>query len=467
MSPARSPFISPIHLVQDSTVRKFSFSAARPLSVNRHRSKLAALALLIGASPLFAEPPFHEPVVARVEMKLAAGEELVDVIEQGDLLTVLEEREKDYVILTHDGSKGAVDKNNAVRIIESESIYTDLIERNPNEGRYYTLRASAWWAQQKAERALEDFDKAIELGYKEAHAYTSRGLFHAEMGNYDKAIADYDEALKINPEDLAPVINRAAVHMSRGNYLKAAEDYTLVLKVKEKSSSILHQRAIAYKSAGKLAEAAADFSAILEINDKDYQAVMGRGYVHFQQKQYSDAVTDFARAIELNPQDAVAWNNRGYNLYQNGQFAEALSDYDKAIELAPKYALAYQNRAWLLATASDPKVIDSAAAVVSAKQACELTNYNAVGDLSALAAALAADKKFDEAVGWQEKVVNLVAEPYKEFAKKTLARYEAERPFAADPDKANAEEQAAAETEGKQKQQAKAAEDATESEPKA
>lgn len=391
--------------------------------------------------------PMSEPVVARIEMRLAIDDEVVDIIEQGDLLTVLEEREDDYVILTHDGSKGAVDKVNAVRIAESESIYSDLIARHPDEGRYYTLRASAWWALGKTEKALADFDQAIELGYEQAHAYTGRGLFHAEVGNFEKAIADYDKALELDKESIAPIINRAAVHISRRDFDKAIADYTLVLEAKPSSASILHQRAIALKSAGKLDDAAADFDTITKINPNDRAAVMGRGYIRFQQRDHAAAIEDFGRGIELNEKDAVAHNNRGYNRYQIGEYAGAVADYNEAIRLAPKYSLALQNRAWLLATADDEAIADPAAAVESAKAACEISNYMAVGDLSALAAALAADGKFYEAVGWQEKVVEMIAEPYRDFALKMLARYQDDRPFASDPDAATEAEDLATEKE--------------------
>jgi tetratricopeptide (TPR) repeat protein len=436
---------------EEPVVQDTCTSFSQPIAI-----KLIATALVVCGltTPLMAQSPLQEPVVARVEMKLAIDEQVVDTIAQGDLLTVLEEREDDYVILTHDGSKGAIDKVNAVRIAESGDIYSELILKNPDEGRYYTLRAAAWWALGKADRALEDFDKAIELGYTESHAYTSRGLFHAEIGNFDQAIADYDQALRINPKDISPIINRAAVHMSQGEAMKAVQDYTLALKVKSDSTSLLHQRAIALKVAGKLDEAAADFDKILQQHPRDYAAIMGRGYVYFQKQDYGKAIEDFAKAIELDPDDAVAFNNRGYNQHQLGEYAGALEDYDEALRLAPKYGLVLQNRAWLLATASDKNFRDPAAAVDSAKQACELSNYSAIGDLSALAAALAADEKFDEAVGWQEKVVELVADQYKEFAQKTLERYENERPFASDPDKANAADQAAAEAEGTEQQQA-------------
>ena len=405
-----------------------------------------------------AEQSFNEPVVARVEMKLVDGEKVIDVIEKGDLLTVVKEREKDYVILTHDGAKGAVAKVNAVRVIESLDIYSELIRDNPKEGRYHTLRASAHWAMGKPDNAIADFDRAIELGYKEAHAYASRGLFYAATGKHDKAIADYNEALQIDPEDLGPMVNRAAVHMAKGEFAKAIEDYTEVLKKREGDTSILHQRAIAFKAAGKTDEAAADFTAILKSNPKDFRAVMGRGYLKFQEKDHEGAIEDFGAALKLNPKDAVAWNNRGYNRAQLGKHTEALKDYEKAIELSPKYALALQNIAWLLATVDEKELRDPKRAVEMAKRACKQSDYQSIGDLSALAAALAANKQFDEAVGWQEKVVAAVDDRYKMFARKTLERYEAKKPFVLDPIQAEKDEAAAAESDAKKKAALKDAE---------
>jgi tetratricopeptide (TPR) repeat protein len=424
-------------------------------------SRLLALSAIAAflVSTSTAGQPFSDPVVARAEMKLAIDEKVVDVIEKGDLLTVLDETDDGLLIRTHDGTEGLIERVNAVKIAESGEIYTDLIQRNPNVGRYYTLRASAWWELGKSEKALEDFDKAIELGYTKAHAYTSRGLFHAEMGDYAKAVADYDEAIKLDPKDIAPLINRASLKLNQREFDAAIDDYTLALEKMPKSQSLLHQRAIAYKAAGKPEEAIADFDAILKENPNYRAAINGRGYIHFQQQEFKKAVEDFTTAVGLNPKDAVAWNNRGFNRHQLGHNIEALEDYDKAISLAPKYAQALQNRAWLLSIVDDEDVHDPKSAIESATEACELTNYESLFNLSALAAALAADGEFDKAVGWQEKVIEMSADEQKDFAEKTLVRYQSERPYALDPDQANAEEKEAAEQEAKKNQQAKSESD--------
>ena len=49
-----------------------------------------------------------------------------------------------------------------------------------------------------------------------------------------------------------------------------------------------------------------------------------------------------------------------------------------------------------------------------------------------LAAALAAHKDFDKAIGWQEKVIQMADEPYQPFAKRMLDRYQAHQPYDAD-----------------------------------
>ncbi|MEM1225081.1 MAG: tetratricopeptide repeat protein [Planctomycetota bacterium] len=393
---------------------------------------IASCIALNSSSEVTAASP-GQPVVARLEMRFATGENVVDVIDKGDLLTVLEVRDEEYVIITHDGTKGVVDKVNAVDLAESTEIYTDLIEANPKDGRFHTLRASAWWALGETVAAMRDFDAAIEKGYTEAHAYSSRGLFHAANGDADRAIADYEKALELDPDDITPIINRGAVHMSIQEFGAAIEDYTAALEVRVGDISLLRQRALAFKASGELRRAIQDFDSILAKDPRDVAAIMGRGYVRFQQRQYAAASADFSAALELNRDDPVAWNNRGYNRYQLGKSSEALEDYNQAIELAPEYGLAHQNRAWLLATVDDRRLRDPKEAIRAAERACEISSYNAIGDLSALAAALAADGKFEAAVGWQEKVVASAPDAVRPFAEKMLQRYRESKPYVADP----------------------------------
>ena len=396
---------------------------------------LALLATSFFLGSLFASlvmaQDSSEPVVARAQMQLQVGEKLVDTIEKGDLLTVLEDRGDTYLIVTYNGHRGVVEKVNAVKIIESADIYTELIQKNPTDGRLFTLRASAWWALKQHQKALDDFDRAIKLGYDAPHAYSSRGMFHAAMGDFDEAIQDYTTALKRDKEkeDFSPLLNRAAVYMTLQKFPDAIADYDEVIQRKPDLASAYQQRAVAHKLSGNLEKAVADFDKAIELSPKNVSALMSRGFVHFQQSDHKRAVEDFAAVIEIEPRAAAAYNNRGFNLQKLGKTTEALADYNKAIELAPDYALAYQNKAWLLITANDPQLGNASVAIQAATKAGELNNFAIISDLAAMAAALAADEQFEEAIGWQEKVLEMAPEDRKPYAEKVLALYQQHEPF--------------------------------------
>ena len=374
-----------------------------------------------------------EPLIARVEMQLAIGDKIVDTIRKGDMLNVVEEREDVFVISTMSGARGALDKVNALKLAEAVEIYDELIRAEPKAGQLYTMRASAWWARGKTEEALSDFDQAIKLGYAEPHAFSSRGLFHAAMGNLNEAIADYSTAIKkakeAKDDDESPYLNRAAVYITQKSFDKAIADYTAASELDPKNATIYQQRAVAHKQAADLKSAVADFTKAIELDPKNISAIMGRGYVWFQQQNHERAIEDFGAVIAIDSDSAGAYNNRGFNYKQLGQFDKALADYDKAIELSPEYALAHQNRGWLLATAVDSSVRDGKQAIISAKKACEINDYARISDLMTLAAALSEDGNFKEAIGWQEKVIDLAQGEQKTFAERVYAGYKQEKSF--------------------------------------
>jgi tetratricopeptide (TPR) repeat protein len=364
---------------------------------------------------------FNEPMVARVELRFTIGEKEVDLIEKGDLVTILEEREKSYLVRTFRGIKGGIEKVNLVTLAESVETYDALIKESPEVGRLHTLRAGAYWARGSTEKAMEDFDEAIKLGYDNANAYASRALFLTASGQYEKG--DKSEAV---------YINRAAAYLQMNKIEEAISDYDAAIQMNDKNAGVFQQRATAHKVNGSLEMAIADFTKAMELSPNFIPATMGRGYVYFQKGDHENAIKDFTKVIELNGRAAVAFNNRGYNYQQIGKASEAIADFNKAIELTPDYALAHQNRAWILAVCKDETLRNPKLAIESATKACELNQYNDLSDMAALAAAHAATKEFDMAIGIQEKIVERAPEGQKSLAQKILDLYKGNKPFDVD-----------------------------------
>lgn len=60
---------------------------------------------------------------------------------------------------------------------------------------------------QEYEKAIAEYEQALEINPSNASIYQNRGNAYRELQNKTKAIADYSEALKLNPMNLIPTIH--------------------------------------------------------------------------------------------------------------------------------------------------------------------------------------------------------------------------------------------------------------------
>lgn len=90
-----------------------------------------------------------------------------------------------------------------------------------------------------------------------------------------------------------------------------------------------------------------------------------------------------------------------------------LADLASAVRFDPGYAAAYNDLAWLLATCPEAKLRDGPKAVANATRACELSAWADAAILDTLAAAHAECGRFDQAVIWSQRAVELAPEPRK------------------------------------------------------
>jgi tetratricopeptide (TPR) repeat protein len=82
----------------------------------------------------------------------------------------------------------------------------------------------------KPEKALADFNRAIEIDPQKADGYLGRANTLNTLGQYSDAIEDYDRAMEIEPtmaeSTLANAyVNRGSAYSHLGQYEKAIADY--------------------------------------------------------------------------------------------------------------------------------------------------------------------------------------------------------------------------------------------------
>ena len=183
---------------------------------------------------------------------------------------------------------------------------------------------------------------------EEAKIYFNRGLKHQNQNEYEKAIADYNKAIELNPNYVYAYGNRGISYKNLGKYELAIADYNKAIELNPKYGNAYNNRGVSYQNLEKYELAIADYNKAIELNPKHANAYNNRGNSYKNLGKYELAIADYNKAIELNSNDATAYNNRGVSYQNLEKYELAIADYNKAIELDPDKEMYQRNRDRLL-----------------------------------------------------------------------------------------------------------------------
>jgi tetratricopeptide (TPR) repeat protein len=208
--------------------------------------------------------------------------------------------------------------------------FTRAIERGTNPGAAYGNRClvrihlgdyvNAW---QDCTRSLQHRSNSL--------AYLHRGLAFYRLGENDRAIADYDRALQLRPTDYRAYYNRGLVRVARGDYSGALTDFNQSLRQiapldPVALAAIYSDRGFSHLASGNIAAAGADIARALDLDPDHARAYYHRACLHRQLQRLPEAIDDLNRALALDPDLTDARVQRGLSFYQLGYARPALED---------------------------------------------------------------------------------------------------------------------------------------------
>ena len=166
------------------------------------------------------------------------GRESIPIIEVPQQDTQIQESEPvktpPEIIIKHD--KTAVDYYNGGFSALSEKKYDKALEGfnkaidlNPNYVAAYFKRGLTYYSKGDCNHAIADYTKVIELNPSDADAYNIRGTIYHIKGDYDLAIADYTKVIELNPSDADAYNIRGLTYSEKGNFDRAIDDFTKAL----------------------------------------------------------------------------------------------------------------------------------------------------------------------------------------------------------------------------------------------
>ena len=198
--------------------------------------------------------------------------------------------------------------------------------------------------QERQARAAAEAEAKRKI---EAERQRKEGEAAGKAGDPDRAIANFNEAIQLNPNDAAAYYVRGFAYSRKGDYDRAMADYNEVIRLNPMHAAAFNSRGFIYDKKGDYDRALADYNEAIRINPMFAIAISNRGIEYGRKGDYDRAVSDFNEAIRLDPKYAAAFNGRGFTYMRKGENDQAMADYNEAIRIDPKYAVAFCNRGML------------------------------------------------------------------------------------------------------------------------
>ena len=112
------------------------------------------------------------------------------------------------------------------------SILQEMAEKYPKEKRVHYGLASYYDSNEMFDKAIEEYEKALELDPNYGYALNSFAYMYSDMGEYEKSIEYFKRYASVNPKDANPVDSMAELYFRMGRLDEAIAKYKEVLEIR-------------------------------------------------------------------------------------------------------------------------------------------------------------------------------------------------------------------------------------------
>jgi len=186
--------------------------------------------------------------------------------------------------------------------------FNTAIEVKPEYAIAYLNRSFLYLEINEPEKALADFNRYLTLIHpydKKGHllnwqlseAIGYRGFIYYKTGRYQDALADFKTAIELDPFNAGHYLNRALTYMQLRRYAEAIRDLNACHHSDPGNSDIIHNRGVCYLLSGHLNAALSDFNTVIGMDDGNPAYYLERAGVYYRLGRLPEAIRD-ARVAE-------------------------------------------------------------------------------------------------------------------------------------------------------------------------
>jgi len=255
-------------------------------------------------------------------------------------------------------------KNNYTKV---QKIVTDIIKKDPNFEKAYSLKILTLSILKKNEEAHIECNKALKKFKKSNRFNRVKGVIYFQSNNNKLAEKYFKRAIVFNKKDDLSYYYLSLTNERKNNmknaqkYMKKAislfpkdplfhsnlgrmllkenkVDESIIsfkqaIKLDQKNSIVLNLMSIALELKGETKEAEKYLEKMLKMEPKNEEGLFSKASMLYQLKKYTEALKILEKVIKINPQDSDFWIKKGEVLNALKKYNEAIICFNEALRL--------------------------------------------------------------------------------------------------------------------------------------
>ncbi len=224
----------------------------------------------------------------------------------------------------------------------AETLWSDAMEQFPHIEIAYENRGIYYKDHNELDKMLKDYEYVTQtLNSKNEKIWSNLGNLYGLQQKFDKSLEAYSKAIEYNPSNASTYLNRAITLSMMGQYAQSIPDYDKSLELDSSVALTYKNRAYTFMQLGQHDKSISDYDKALAMYSYDTLSYLNRGISKFNAKKFPEAIADFNTFIAMKPNNAQAYYNVSLAYKNIGQYTEALRNAQMAQKLGQQVSPEY------------------------------------------------------------------------------------------------------------------------------
>ena len=209
---------------------------------------------------------------------------------------------------------------------------------------YYRYQGQQQLESNKAQVALESFQKVIDIKPENLQAWNGQGDALYQLERYEDALSAYEQALKLKSNDLDALNGKGQVLNQIQRPQEALEIFQGIIDRKPRNAQAWKGRGDALYRLERYRTALAAYNKSIQLKSNNFETWNRKGRALYKLQRYPEALEVQEKALKIEPNNAEALSDKGIALIGLQKYEEALVAFNKAQEIKPLDPRFWQNK---------------------------------------------------------------------------------------------------------------------------